>query len=85
MFNSNNIFNTASKFNLSNILGGLDKTLGVINKAIPLYEEAKPLFNNAKSLFSDISKNIKTDHQEKPVINTQKKEINNDNSPIFFQ
>lgn len=47
-----------SKFSLSGILSGAQKTIGTVNQIVPLYNQVKPLFQNSKVLFN-VVKGIK--------------------------
>ena len=66
-------------------LDGTQKTLGVINQAIPIVYQVKPLIGNAKTLLKIANEVSNTDSSNNKKQNqTQKHELNNSSSPIFY-
>ncbi len=50
---------STSKFSLSGILNGAQKTIGTVNQIVPLYNQIKPMVQNSKVLLN-VAKSLKS-------------------------
>lgn len=80
-----------SKFNLSSIIGGTQKTLNTINQIIPLVKQARPMMDNARTMFKLMSEFNRSEpvnnETKKTVLNetvSQENKPNNTTGPTFF-
>ena len=62
----------SSKFTLSGILNGAQKTIGTVNQVIPLYNQVKPLFQNSKVLLN-VAKAVKGDNQSRGLFSPKRR------------
>ena len=78
-------------FDLSKVLGHINKTLNFASQVIPIYVKAKPVISNAKQAYSVARKIVSSPKKEK-VIEVKAKEIPkkdspslpSSNRPVFF-
>ena len=74
-----------SKFTLSGILNGAQKTIGTVNQIVPLYNQVKPMFQNSKILLN-VAKGLKGDRNTGGLFSSKKRRNYNEmfnQSPIY--